>query len=99
MLEGPPLGPGGEDITWPDQVPPRGRKASSTRKIRPQTSNMLGHRRPAAMAVPFPMGDMKCKSIGSQKQYHMAPECPEVSRLAHGGRPMFQVLTMFSTCL
>ena len=28
--EGPPLGPGGEDITWPDQVAPRGRKASST---------------------------------------------------------------------
>ena len=38
-MEGPPLGPGGEDITWPDQVPPRGRKASSTRKIKPQTSN------------------------------------------------------------
>ena len=35
-MEGPPLGPGGEDITWPDQVAPRGRKASSTRKIKPQ---------------------------------------------------------------
>ena len=41
-MEGPPLGPGGEDITWPDQVAPRGRKASSTRKIKPQTSNHLG---------------------------------------------------------
>ena len=41
MLEGPPLGPGGEDITWPDQVAPRGRKASSTRKNKPQTSNFL----------------------------------------------------------
>ena len=40
-MEGPPLGPGGEDITWPDQVAPRGRKASSTRKIKPQTSNLL----------------------------------------------------------
>ena len=40
-MEGPPLGPGGEDITWPDQVPPRGRKVSSTRKIKPQTSNLL----------------------------------------------------------
>ena len=40
-MEGPPLGPGGEDITWPDQVAPRGRKASSTRKIKPQTSNIL----------------------------------------------------------
>ena len=39
-MEGPPLGPGGEDITWPDQVAPRGRKASSTRKIKPQTSNL-----------------------------------------------------------
>ena len=38
-MEGPPLGPGGEGITWPDQVAPRGRKASSTRKIKPQTSN------------------------------------------------------------
>ena len=36
---GPPLGPGGEDITWPGQVAPRGQKASSTRKIKPQTSN------------------------------------------------------------
>ena len=41
-MEGPPLGPGGEDITWPDQVAPRGRKASSTRKIKPQTSNLKG---------------------------------------------------------
>ena len=39
-MEGPPLGPGGEDITWPDQVAPRGRKASSTRKVKPQTSNL-----------------------------------------------------------
>ena len=38
-MKGPPLGPGGEDITWPDQVAARGRKASSTRKIKPQTSN------------------------------------------------------------
>ena len=50
-------------------------------------------------AVPSPMGDIRYKSIGFQKTYHMAPECPKASRLAHGGRPMFQVLTMFSTCL
>ena len=42
-MEGPPLGTGGGDITWPDQVAPRGRKASSTRKIKPQTSNLLPH--------------------------------------------------------
>ena len=41
-MEGPPLGPGGEDITLPDQVAPRGRKASSIRKIKPQTSNLTG---------------------------------------------------------
>ena len=40
-MKGPPLGPGGEDITWPDQVAPRCRKASSTRKIKPQTSNLI----------------------------------------------------------
>ena len=39
-MEGPPLGPGGEDITWPDQVAPRCRKASSTCKVQPQTSNL-----------------------------------------------------------
>ena len=39
-MKGPPLGPGGEDITWPDLVAPRGRRASSTRKIKPQTSNL-----------------------------------------------------------
>ena len=39
-MKGPPLGPGGEDITWPDQLAPRGRKASSTRKIKPQISNL-----------------------------------------------------------
>ena len=38
-LGGPPTRTGEEDISWPDQVAPRGRKASSTRKIRPQTSN------------------------------------------------------------
>ena len=38
-MKGPPLGSGGEDITWSDKVAPRGGKASSTRKIKPQTSN------------------------------------------------------------
>ena len=36
-MKGPPLGPGGEDITWPDQMAPRGRNASSTRNLKPQT--------------------------------------------------------------
>ena len=42
VLEGPPLVPGWQDITWPHQVAPRGRKASSTCKIKPQTSNLKG---------------------------------------------------------
>ena len=45
-MKGPPLGPGGEDITWPDQVAPRARKASSTHKMKHQTSNSKrAHRR------------------------------------------------------
>ena len=47
-MKGPPLGPGGEDITWPNQVAPRGRKASSTRKIKPQTSDLAAEADPCA---------------------------------------------------
>ena len=39
-MRDPPLGPGGEDITWPDQVAPRSRKASSTQNLKPPTSNL-----------------------------------------------------------
>ena len=49
-MEGPPLVPGGEDITWADQVAPRGRKASSTRKIKPQTSNLTSSKAVVAEA-------------------------------------------------
>ena len=42
-MKGPPISPGGEDITWPDQVAPRSRKASSTRNLKPQTSNLKTH--------------------------------------------------------
>ena len=45
-MKGPPLGPGGEDITWPDQVAPRGLKACSTRKIKHQTSNIKQQQKP-----------------------------------------------------
>ena len=40
-MKGPPLGPGGEDITWPHQVAPRGQNTPSTRQVKPQTSNLL----------------------------------------------------------
>ena len=54
-MEGPPLGPGGEDITWPDQVAPRGRIASSTRKIKPQTSNHPSRHRVDTFLVNEPL--------------------------------------------
>ena len=40
-MKGPPLGPVEGDITWRNQVAPRGRKASSTRNLKPQTSNLF----------------------------------------------------------
>ena len=55
-MEGPPLGPGGEDITWPDQVADRGRKASSTRKIKPQTSNLTWVERSKGLCAPRAKG-------------------------------------------
>ena len=59
-MEGHPLLPGGNDITWPDQVAPRGRKASSTRKIKPQTSNLKdGFLEAAAETYPRLPGDTR----------------------------------------
>ena len=40
-MKGPSLGPSGDDITWLDQVAPRGRKVSSTRNVKPQTCNLM----------------------------------------------------------
>ena len=57
-------GPGGEDITWPDQVAPRGRKASSTRKIKPQTSNLSKPPRPFAL-LPFLFFSSPCTYLPS----------------------------------
>ena len=39
-MKGPAVGPAGEDITLPDQVAPRGPKASSTRNLKSQTSKL-----------------------------------------------------------
>ena len=39
-MRGPPLDPGGEDITWPDPLAPRGQKALGTPKVKPQSSNL-----------------------------------------------------------
>ena len=40
-MKGPPSGPVGEDITWPNQVAARGRTTPSTRNVKPQTSNLI----------------------------------------------------------
>ena len=45
-MKGPPLGPGGEDITWPDQVAPQGPKGVSY----PQ--NQTSHLKPFCQVVP-----------------------------------------------
>ena len=45
-MKGPQLGPCGEDITWPEKVAPRGRRAPSTCKTKAPSSN-LTHMPPA----------------------------------------------------
>ena len=75
-MEGPPLGPGGEDITWPDQVAPRGRKASSTRKIKPQTSNLLP---PPQRATPARKGARPRAGAGSPR-----PRRPHPGHMGRG---------------
>ena len=59
-MKGPPLGPGGKDITWPDQVASRGRNASSSRNHKPQTSNL----KPPALqpAATASAGPATCRS-------------------------------------
>ena len=47
-MKGSPLGPGGEDITWPDQVAAWGPRAPSTRKVKPQTSKLEPQTAPPA---------------------------------------------------
>ena len=39
-MKSPPLGLGADDITWPNQVAPWDRKASSNPNLTPQTSNL-----------------------------------------------------------
>ena len=48
-MKGPPLGPGGEDITWLHQVAPYGRNASSTQTLKPEISN----RKPLSTSITF----------------------------------------------
>ena len=50
-MKGPPLGPGGEPITWPDQMGPLGRRTSSTPENKPQTSR--AHPGPSQTCAPF----------------------------------------------
>ena len=55
-MKGCPLGPGGEDITWPDQVASRGRRTSSTQSIKAQTSNHTTQARKSVRCVLLVMG-------------------------------------------
>ena len=77
-MRGPPLGPSGEDITWPDQVAPRGRKTSSTRKIKPQTSNLVMRNHPSMVFLypKLPSFDRKLPRIDpnpkvARSSYHL----------------------------
>ena len=84
-MEGPPLGPGGEDITWPDQVAPRGRKASSTRKIKPQTSNL-------ALNTYF------TEVLSPQKPFSTAPmPSKHILPTAINSKPLFNCPAAFKT--
>ena len=86
-MEGPPLGPGGEDITWPDQVAPRGRKASSTGKIKPQTSNLGSPRRRARPGQP-PVGQPGGRGEGPNPNLRaVLPECAAGGPRGAGGCP------------
>ena len=40
--KGPPLGAGGEEITWPDEVARWNRKASNTRHLKPENLKIQG---------------------------------------------------------
>ena len=75
-MEGPPLGPSGEDITRPDQVAPRGRKASSSRKIKPQTSNPSGQKKKKRRQTKRPKGrrSQEAKAIATSKVVVNLPE-------------------------
>ena len=105
-MEGPPLGPGGEDITWPDQVAPRGRKASSTRKIKPQTSNLgAGTWRSAPllpMRVQFPCPCVRgargrfggLGPVPGVVSLPFPPSRPACPALLVAGRPVWVSLTL-----
>ena len=59
------------DITWPDQVAPPGWKASSTRKIKPQTSNLMELRTLSRSGHFLSMGDtLQLKGAGSATSLH-----------------------------
>ena len=70
-MKGAPLGPGGEDITWPHQVAPRGQKASSTRNLKPQTSNLKPREPGRAIALqrPNPTDRQYTKKAGPRKPF------------------------------
>ena len=83
------MGPGEEDITWPDQVAPWGRKASGTRKIKPQTSNLrhAAPRRPQpsrAHATTAVKRDLGRQTTPSQRRRMAVETAPLAGKLAAG---------------
>ena len=56
-MQGPPPGPFGEDITWPDQVAPRGRRRLVPEKssLKPQTAT-ASERLTLCLLVHRPLG-------------------------------------------
>ena len=92
-MEGPPLGPGGEDITWPDQVAPRCRKASSTRKIKPQTSNHVD------VATKCSLLKRSCKKKFLQKQVkQIVKTCSTWVEVLQRLEKTFQSMRLTSVC-
>ena len=76
-MEGPPLGAGGEDIPQPDHVAPRGRKASSNRKIKPQTATLKG-------TLPLSPTKRNYATLGLVAAVHTTPTGDDHA----GGRPV-----------
>ena len=71
-MKDPPLGPGGEDITWPNHVAPWGPKVSNTRNVKPQTSDRWVQRRMEVLPHPGILGGPQREGPGKKSDYKPA---------------------------
>ena len=76
MKAPPPLGAGGEDIAWPDQVAPRARRTATTRKLKPQTSNLK------RMEQMFPVYETDLSVQTDIEESPPLPEFPTAARIS-----------------